>query len=150
MNIQGGDRNVEIREIPEADIKAIEQFAATHFEPTWSPAQKVAFTLYWIHNNVEYDFWGKSSDSFAVSIFVNKVGQCAQYNGALIEMMCYLGFDACLVQGYRSQSGGRGYQHFWGECYVNGETLVMEAGNTKDGNWYYFAVPYSETKKYIH
>lgn len=150
MNIQGGDRNVEIREIPEADIKAIEQFAATHFEPTWSPAQKVTFTLYWIHNNVEYDFWGKSSDSFAVSIFVNKVGQCAQYNGALIEMMCYLGFDACLVQGYRSQSGGRGYQHFWGECYVNGETLVMEAGNTKDGNWYYFAVPYSETKKYIH
>ena len=151
VNIQGGERNYEEHVIPDADIQAIEAFAERNFSSSWSAAQKAAYTCYWLHYNMAYDVYGSNTaDTFAVSAFVKKAGQCAQYNGALVEMMCYLGFDACLVQGKRMSEGYPSYQHFWGEVYVNGATYVLEAGNTKDGNWHYFAVPYSQTKKYVH
>ena len=144
-NVQGSERVWEERTIPDADLRAIEEFAATYFDPSWTAAEKAAFALYWIHNNMDY---GGGTDNYAVSALVNRSGQCAQYNGAMVEIMCWLGFDACLIQGARGRSAP-GAQHFWGECYIGDETYVIEAGNTKDGNWNYYGVPYSRTRKFI-
>lgn len=144
-NVQGSERVWETRSIPEADLRAIEEFAATYFDPMWTAGEKAAFSLFWIHNNMSY---GGGTDNYAVSALVNRSGQCAQYNGAMVEIMCWLGFDACLIQGARGRSAP-GAQHFWGEVYIGDSTYVIEAGNTKDGNWNYFALPYSRTRKFI-
>lgn len=146
-NVQGSDRVWEERTIPEADLQAIKNFADTYFDPSWTPGEKAAFALYWIHHNMEYDYSGSMS-TFAVSALVNRKGQCAQYNGAMVELLCWLGYDACLIQGSRGRSAP-GSQHFWCEVYIDGETYVVEVGNTKDGNWNYFVSPYSRTRKFI-
>lgn len=144
-NVQGGERVWEEREIPAEDLKALKDFADTYFDPSWTPGEKAAFTLYWVHHNMAY---GGGTSNYAVSALVNRSGQCAQYNGCMVELLCWLGYDACLIQGARGRSAP-GAQHFWCEVYINGETYVVEAGNTKDGNWNYFVCPYSQTRKFI-
>ena len=141
--------------ISEREIKVIEKFAASHFQPSWTPGQKVAYTLWWIHMNVRYAnssaAWSAIGGAgYAEAVFERRAGQCAQYNGALIEMMCWLGYDANMILGSRGRSGGVGAQHFWGEVTIDGQVYVMESGNYGDyPYWLYFCALYSETSKYI-
>lgn len=149
INVQGAEPVVEERQIPAADIAAIEEFAREHFNAGWTPQMKVAYTFYWIHENMIYARGGSVAPTFCVAALQKKYGQCAQYNGALVEMLCYLGYDAALIRGTRGYSAP-GSQHFWGELYLNGETYVIEVGNANsDGTWCYFFVPYSFTRKFI-
>lgn len=154
-NVQGSTTTSYPMSISDTDKRAIENFAATHFGSEWTASQKAAYTLYWINRNVTYaassEQWAVIDDKgFADAIFTYRLGQCAQYNGALVEMLCYLGFDADLVQGYRGRLATSTAQHFWGEVNIGGLIYVMEAGNYGDsGEWCYFCVPYSATTKYI-
>lgn len=138
-----------------SDIAILKDFADNHFTSSMTPAQKVATTMEWIHMNVKYattsaDYARIAGQSWVSSIFKYKTGQCAQYNGALICMMAYLGYDASMVQGFRS-SKGRSWQHFWGQVKIDGVTYLVEAGNRgKSGNWYYLCAKYSETKGYVY
>lgn len=155
FNVQSATTTSERMTISDREIAVIERFAATHFQPSWSAGQKAAYTLWWIHMNVRYAnssaAWSAMAGcGYAEAVFERRVGQCAQYNGALIEMMCWLGFDANMILGSRGYSGGLGAQHFWGEVTVNGEVYVMEAGNYGDyPYWLYFCAAYNETRKYI-
>ncbi|MBO7426573.1 MAG: DUF4214 domain-containing protein [Clostridiales bacterium] len=144
-NVQGSERVWEERTIPEADIKAINNFAATYFDPSWTNGEKASFLLYWVHNNMVYS---GGTSNFAVSALEDKSGQCAQYNGVMVEFLCLLGYDAVLIQGSRGRSAP-GAQHYWCEVYIDGEPYVVEVGNTKDGNWNYFVEPYCYTSKFI-
>jgi hypothetical protein len=154
-NVQGPSTTSSTMIISDTDKKVIENFAATHFGSDWTASQKAAYTLYWINRNVTYagspEQWDMIDDKgFADAIFTYRLGQCAQYNGALVELLCLLGFDADLVQGYRGREATSTAQHFWGEVTISGITYVMEAGNYGDsGEWCYFCVPYGETTKYI-
>ena len=149
-NTQGSKTKTTNYNISSKDLTAIQNFANTHFQPNWSTGQKAAYTMYWIHYNVDYayNYDRIANMGYAQAIFEQKYGQCAQYNGAMCEMLCYLGLDANLVQGYRGTTSSK-YQHFWCEVTINGKVYVVETGNKKDGDWWYFVVPYSGTRKYI-
>lgn len=149
-DIQSSERKDYEYNIPQKDIEAIQKFEASHMDPSWTPAMKAAYMFYWIHENMLYARGGPVAPTYCVAALERKYGQCAQYNGAMVEYLCYLGYDACLVKGWRGRTGPTGAQHYWGELYVNGETYVIEVGNAdSDGSWNYFFVPYSFTRKYI-
>lgn len=135
--------------LSKSDIKTLDNFAKKHFKKGWTNYEKVSYTLMWIHDNVTYASssknWNKiSGKSYVDAIFNYKLGQCAQYNGALAGMMTHLGYDVQLIVGYRYYNS----QHFWTECKINGLTYVMECGNKKDGGWHYTFAPYSYTNGY--
>lgn len=148
----GSEGDVYKFEINDRDKKILEEFAKEHFQSGWSAGQKVEYTLNWINKNVAYadgvhgpsynTVWGETN---VYNIFKLKKGQCLQYNGALAAMMCYLGFDAKEVMGYRGTTGNH-WQHFWAEVKIGNEVYVMETGNYGcDGDWKYLCLTYAET-----
>lgn len=154
-NTQGSKTTYYTYTISERDQKVLKKFAEKHFKKGMSREEKLRYTLNWINKKVTYavgNDWNKiSGKGFADAIFTYRLGQCVQYNGAMAEMMAYLGYDAYLIQGYRGDySAGRYWQHFWCEVKINGRVYLMETGNYGcDGNWSYFLTPYSETSGYI-
>ncbi len=141
--------------LSENDIAILEAFAAEHFPADATREDKLWITLYWIHTEVDYayagELWNEIADkSWTEAIFVNKKGQCAQYNGAMAAMMAYLGYDVSIVQGWRGTYPSNYWQHFWVEVDLGGLLYIMECGNLgKNGDWYYFVAPYEETSGYI-
>lgn len=154
-NTQGAKTTSYTYTISKRDMQVLKKFADKHFKKNMSREEKLRYTLNWINKNVIYatgNDWNKiCSKGYADAVFTYKLGQCVQYNGAMAEMMAYLGYDAYLIQGYRgSRSTGRIWQHFWCEVNINGRVYLMETGNYDcDGNWHYFLTPYSETSGYI-
>ncbi len=154
-NTQGVKTTYYTYTISKRDMQVLKKFADKHFKKNMSREEKLRYTLNWINKNVIYatgNNWNKiCGKGYADAVFTYKLGQCVQYNGAMAEMMAYLGYDAYLIQGYRgSRSTGRIWQHFWCEVNINGRVYLMETGNYDcDGNWHYFLTPYSETSGYI-
>ncbi len=140
--------------LSEEDYAILEQFAAENFAHDATREAQLWTTFYWIHTNVNYARTTEQWDSIAgkswvEAIFVDRTGQCAQYNGAMTAMMAYLGYDVCLVRGWRGTTDDY-WQHFWPEVVIDGTTYIMECGNLgKSGNWYYFLETYDNTRKYI-
>ena len=154
INTQGSDTNKKECYATDADIDAIERFAEEHFGSDWTAEQKAAYTCLWINRNVTYaygDDWSVIGDKgFAEAIFDYRLGQCAQYNGAMIEMLNYLGFDADLVLGYRGTSASNKWQHYWGEVEIDGTDYVIETGcYKKNGDWMYLAESYDSAGGYL-
>ncbi len=141
--------------LSEEDYAILDLFAAEHFPEGATREAQLWTTFYWIHTNVNYARTTEQWDSIAgkswvEAIFVDRTGQCAQYNGAMTAMMAYLGYDVCLVRGWRGYVDGNYWQHFWPEVVIDGTTYIMECGNLgKSGDWYYFLETYDNTKKYI-
>ncbi len=141
--------------LSDRDIEILEAFAAEHFPADATREEKLWITLQWIHKNVQYayagDLWNEIAGlSWTEAIFVNRKGQCAQYNGAMASMMSWMGFDVSVVQGYRGTWPGNYWQHFWVEIEICGTIYIMECGNLgKNGDWYYFLAPYEETSGFI-
>ena len=137
------------------DIKILKNFAKKNFKDNMSREEVLRITLDWINRNVTYasgSLWNEISGmSYVEAIFVQKKGQCVQYNGAMAAMMAYLGYEVELIQGYRySRTTGSTWQHFWVEAEIAGNTYVFETGNYgKDGTWSYFCNKYSETFGYM-
>ncbi len=137
------------------DIAILEAFAAEHFPADATREEQLRITLEWINKNVQYAYAGALWDeivglSWTEAIFVNRKGQCAQYNGAMASMMAYLGYDVSVVQGYRGSWPDNYWQHFWVEIELCGTIYIMECGNDgKYSGWYYFLAPYEETSGYI-
>lgn len=123
------------------DKKIMDEFAELHFQDGMSRTEKALYVQQWIHLNPDYDteYTTSAKYSYVECIFSKKTGQCLQYNGALIEFLNYLGFEARLIQGYRGVSSN----HFWGEIKIAGRWYCMETGNyRKDGAWNYFCERY--------
>lgn len=154
-NTQGAKTTYYTYTISKRDQQVLKKFADKHFKKNMSREEKLRYTLNWINKNVIYatgNNWNKiCGKGYADAVFTYKLGQCVQYNGAMAEMMAYLGYDAYIIQGYRgSRSTGRIWQHFWCEVNINGRVYLMETGNYDcDGNWHYFLTPYSQTSGYI-
>ncbi len=154
-NFQGNASAGYTYKMDKEDLAILKAFAKEHFTDKMSAADKVAYTMEWIHTKVQYAntsaLWAKiTGKSWVEAIFECRTGQCAQYNGALACMMAYLGYDSSLVQGYRGSKGSV-WQHFWAQVKIDGKTYLVEAGNRgKSGDWYYLCAKYSETKGYVY
>ncbi|MBO4460809.1 MAG: hypothetical protein J5778_09165 [Clostridiales bacterium] len=127
-----------------ADVAAVKKFEKDYFHKSWSDGEKIAFTLWWINMNSTYDKSYKYSGSHSLAdvIFNYRYGQCLQYNGALVMMMNYLGYDAYLVArlGYR--------QHYRAFIDVNGEPYAMEVGADSRRWGFYFMEPNNDMAIY--
>lgn len=137
--------------LSDEDIATLDRFASEHFTDGMSDTEKLKITFNWINRNVRYasaaSDWNKiSKSSYVDAIFNQKTGQCAQYNGAMVSMMRYLGYQANMVLGWRGSWPGNYWQHYWGEIEINGTKYIIECGNYgKSGNWSYFLAPYEYT-----
>ncbi|MBQ8514817.1 MAG: hypothetical protein IJ496_05410 [Ruminococcus sp.] len=121
--------------LTDADKATLEAFAAEHFTPEMSRYEKLAVTAEWIHNNVDYAYVGEKwntivNKTLVDAVFNYQLGQCLQYNGAMISMMAYMGYDVNLVF---LKNGS--WQHFTGIVNINGREYPIEAGNWEDGMW---------------
>ncbi len=131
--------------LKEKDIAILEEFANTYFTEDMTMAQKMWITQQWIHKKVDYAYAGEKWNSivnlsYVEAIFVNRMGQCVQYNGAMAAMMIWFGYDVYMVKGWTDT----GNQHFWTEVVIDGTTYLMECGNYgKNGNWHDFLTPIS-------
>ena len=91
---------------------------------TFKPAVKTAWRDDLLtHKN--YVGWAYANNALVVHS-----GQCNDYNGAVCEMLNYLGYDARLIIGYY---GRQGNQHYWTEVTLGGKVYVIECGIT--GYW---------------
>lgn len=156
FNVQGTKAKVAWKNsISNEDKEIMETFDANYLTKDMSPYDKICYTFSFIHKKVFYAsgelFSTIDSLTYVDAIFNQKLGQCIQYNGAMIAYMANMGLNVKLIQGYRGKSVDDKWQHFWGQVKLNnGRVYVIETGNySNDGNWYYFFTPYSQTKKYI-
>ncbi|MBQ4155658.1 MAG: hypothetical protein IJD90_02505 [Clostridia bacterium] len=157
-NVQGKKPKLYcVNQISAADLNTIKKFEKNYLTSDMSPYFKSYYVLKHINKKVEYantsELWSKiSGSSYVDAIFNKKAGQCAQYNGAMIAYLSYLGLNnAKLMLGYRGYSTENCWQHFWGQVKLrNGKYYVVETGNYgNDGDWYYFFTPYKNTKKFL-
>lgn len=138
------------------DFAILDKFAAEHFTDSMTDTEKLRTTFEWINRNTNYALttsdWNKiSKSSYVDAIFNQRTGQCAQYNGAMVSMMRYLGYEANMLMGWRGTWPGNYWQHYWGEIEINGTKYMIETGNYgRSGSWSFFLAPYEYTDgKYI-
>lgn len=155
IRVQSSTPSTTKTNITSADKKTIKTYNKNYLSNDMSPAERIYNAFMFVHKNVTYasgslysQIW---SCTYVDAIFNKRLGQCAQYNGAMIEYVNNMGLNGTLIWGYRGTSNSNRWQHFWGEVKLkNGVTYVLETGNYgNDGNWHYFFVPYSQTKKYL-
>jgi DNA-binding protein len=145
INKQTANHTVTTHTLSSEEISILKKFADSHFKKGWTAGEKIEYTAEWIRNNMVYG--NIPTASHTKNIFVYKEGQCSDYNGAIVEMMTYLGYNAQLIQGYTNKGG----QHFWGEVIIDGTTYVMEVGEKRSDNptwnykWEFICMRYSET-----
>ena len=154
-NVQGAKTTFMYNiNLTESDIKLLDKFKKKHFKEGMTREEQLQVTLEWINQNVKYalgDDWAKiSGKTWVQAIFQYKLGQCAQYNGAMAAMMAYLGYDVQVVMGYRGTWKTNYWQHFWTEVKIQGSTYIVETGNAgRSGGWSYLVRRYSEAPGYI-
>ncbi|MBR6069919.1 MAG: hypothetical protein IKP78_04945 [Ruminococcus sp.] len=114
-----------------ADKKILDDFAAEHFTADMSNYDKIEYTWDWLNKNVTYAsgnlYNDIISDSWVSACFVKKKGQCLQYNGALAEMMVYMGYDVYMLEMWLNSDGTN--QHFRAEVVIDGQAYSIEVGN---------------------
>ena len=72
------------------------------------------------------------------AVFNEHLAQCLQYNGAMAEVLAYMGYDTALVEGMRGQGDYSAdtvsyrWSHYWTELYLDGETYLIEVGQPED------------------
>ena len=122
------------------DQKLIDNFAKEHFTADMTPGEKACLAWDWIHYNNYYpygaDFNALEGASAVKAVFGLGKGQCLQYNGAMVAVLRYLGFDAHEVHGCRSKTPGtqtgQGHDHYWCEITANGRSYLIDTGNHED------------------
>lgn len=151
FNRQGTGTTTSAVTLTDNDIAILDKFARENFTADMTDAQKLKIALTWINRNTTYarttaDFNRIKGKSYVEAIFTYKTGQCAQYNGAMVSMMRYLGYEANLVLGWRGYWGGSYWQHYWGEVEIDGLRYLIETGNYgSSGSWSYLLTPYGRT-----
>ncbi len=156
INSQKQTDSVSTVNLSDNDFAILEKFAKEHFNDNMTDTDKLQYTLEWINRNTNYAYtsadWGRiKGKSNVEAIFSLKTGQCLQYNGAMVSMMRYLGYEANLILGWRGTWPSNYWQHYWGEIEIDGTKYMIETGNYgKSGSWSFFLAPYNYTDgKYI-
>ena len=130
--------------VSDASKKAYDAFAKAHFGKSWTDAQKVLYTLNWINKNSEYDYkYQANAGGYLANVLTQRLGQCNSYNGAIAEMLTYLGYKnvylQCMTPSVRSG------QHYRTELTYGKKTYSFEAGNMrKYEGWLWLFEEYDE------
>ena len=133
VNTQGSKDIKYTHTMSSKSIAAIEAFAKKNFTADMSDGEKIKKTVDYIRRNFKYNYGFKTyyskyvGMSYANNALVVHAGQCNEYNGAVCEMLNYLGYDARLIIGYYNRQGN---QHYWTEVTLNGKVYVIECGIT--------------------
>lgn len=130
--------------ISDNDKKIMDKFAKENFTEDMSVYDKLVCVNEYVGENYTYASSYEqlneiSGLSCVEAMFEHHLGQCLQYNGAVIEFAAYLGLDARLVHGFKSVDVG----HFWGEIKVNGRYYCLETP-------YATAMPYEWMGGYMY
>ncbi len=132
INRQGAADTTSTVYLSDNDFAIMEKFAKEHFTAGMSDFEKLVTTLDWIGQNLSYaqgSDWNKiAGRSYVDAVFNYKLGQCAQYNGTMVSMLRYLGYNANLILGWRGNAQGYKTQHLWGEVDIDGTRYIVEAG----------------------
>ena len=138
--------------VTDSDKKILDKFIGENFTDDMSPYEKAEYAAQYIHNIVDYaygDDYNRISGLSCVSaVFEKHSGQCYQYNGALAELLAYMGYNVKLMAGYRGYDSNDRWSHYWCEITIDGTKYVLDAGNKKDG-LYNFGLPYECTSRYL-
>ena len=92
---------------------------------------KILYFMNYIHDTVVYadgvngrpaysTIWGYA---YSEACLIHHAGQCVQYNGALDELLCYMGYNAYMIHTSRP--------HFRAEVEIDGYIFGMEVGETE-------------------
>ena len=136
INTQGSKDIKQSHTLSQKSIAAIEAFAKKNFTSDMSDGEKIKKTVDYIRANFKYNYGFQTyyknyvGWAYANNALVVHSGQCNDYNGAVCEMLNYLGYDARLIIGYY---GRQGNQHYWTEVTLGGKVYVIECGIT--GYW---------------
>ncbi|MBR6872745.1 MAG: leucine-rich repeat protein [Ruminococcus sp.] len=137
VNVQGSKDAVYPHTLTAASKKAIEDFAKKYFTSGMTNGEKVLVTLNYIRKNFTYNTGWKIkssqyiSGSYAHNALVAHLGQCNDYNGAIAELLTYLGYEPKLLIGYVYRPTT---QHYWTEITIGKNTYLIEGGISKDEN----------------
>ncbi|MDE6501972.1 MAG: hypothetical protein K2L10_07810 [Ruminococcus sp.] len=120
--------------VSDADRKILDEFAEEHFTPYMTNYDKLKCAWLWLNENVTYasgdlyyEIWGYS---WVRACFVEKMGQCLQYNGALAELLAYMGYDVYMLEMWTDKEN-QSNQHFRAEVNIDGQAYSFEVGNQK-------------------
>ncbi len=134
------------------DKKTIKKFFYKKYKgKNPSRAEMAEYALNWINKKVDYDYDYKYGNlRYVDAIFNKRKGQCLQYNGAFAAVLTYLGYEARVIEGYRTDSSGKPVvNHFWCEVKLNGRWYLCETGNYgKNGPWQHFVRLYRDAGGY--
>ena len=129
--------------------------------------EKIYAAYKYIQMNYSYargwDLYSQIWDKTPVdAVFNYHLAQCLQYNGAIAEVLAYMGYDVKIVEGMRGRAFNEDgvsedkWNHYWMELYLNGNTYLIEVGQPED-NWYgSFMVFYADsfnpysTSRYVY
>ena len=134
--------DVEITDQDKADIESL--FAALPKNAT--NLEKIYAAYRYIQMNFSYargwELYSQIWDKTPVdAVFNYHLAQCLQYNGAMAEVLAYMGYDVMIVESMRGMAFDENgvswdyWNHYWMELYLNGETYLIEVGQPED-NWY--------------
>lgn len=87
---------------------------------------KVKAVYDWIIRNTSYDYGGYGNFLSVDCVINDKIGTCADYSFVFMAMMRYMGYDAKMVSGQTSKSGGGYTGHEWVEVKLNGTTYIFD------------------------
>ena len=135
------------------DKRILDEFAAENFTPDMTNYDKLECAWEWLNKNVTYaagDLYNKISPySWVRACFTEKMGQCLQYNGALAELLAYMGYDVYMLEMWLDKEN-QDNQHFRAEVNIEGQAYSIEVGN--DGlypGWMWFFTPIDSSIKDI-
>lgn len=125
------------------DKRIMNKFAQEHFTENMTNYQRLEYTWLWLHENVNYAYVTSeknlyaeiAGDSWVKACFEKKLGQCLQYNGALAEMMAYMGYDVYMLEMWMRDDFT--VQHFRMEANIDGTPYSFEVGNLGDQGSYW-------------
>lgn len=114
-----------------ADKEILDKFAKENFTPDMSNYDKIECLWRWVNKNITYasgDLYKEiASDSWVSACLVKKKGQCLQYNGAIAELLAYMGYDVYMLEMWLGANNTN--QHFRTEVNIGGRAYSIEVGN---------------------
>ena len=132
---------------------------ATNLEKIYAAYKYIQMNYSYARDDLYSQIWDKTPVD---AVFNYHLAQCLQYNGAIAEVLAYMGYDVKIVEGMRGRAFNEDgvsenkWDHYWMELYLNGNTYLIEVGQPED-NWYgSFMVFYADsfnpysTSRYVY
>jgi|GEM_PF-5936337 len=136
------------------DVRLIEDILK-QFPKDATNLEKIFSVYKYIQGQFEYasgDLYTKIWSLSPLEAILNEhLAQCLQYNGAMAQVLAYMGYDVKLIEGMRGQGDYVNdevksfWNHYWTELYIDGSTYLIEVGEPTK-NWSgAFMVLYSDS-----